>query len=378
MVVTGPSSFDYYTAKYASTNGAVLWEQRYTGTNNIFDIPSGVAVDRNNDVVVTGSTGTMKYSGTNGALLWEQHDQSGWRLALDASNNVVVTGIYGTIKYAAADGAHLWQQPTNRGLAVAIDHSGNVVIAGDSYQDHWHTAKFAGSNGTLLWEKAFNPGRAVAVAIDSSDNVVVTGTVGDPYSFAADLYTVKYSSEDGAVLWNRQYDGPAHRTDAGHAVAVDESGNVLIAGMSRNANDSLSFYTAKYLAVNGALLWEKRFTNSNTTPYPPSGPCTNCIAAGPNGMVVVAGFLPSASFVDFMTIVYRETLPSVSVEAVSSGTRLRFPGSAGHSYNIERALSLSGPWSTNATLTATTNGPLEYIDTNAPPGSAFYRTSAGP
>jgi hypothetical protein len=36
--------------------------------------------------------------------------------------------------------------------------------------------------------------------------------------------------------------------------------------------------------------------------------------------------------------------------------------------------SVTGPWSTNATLTAAINGIVEYIDTNGPPGSAFYRT----
>jgi hypothetical protein len=33
---------------------------------------------------------------------------------------------------------------------------------------------------------------------------------------------------------------------------------------------------------------------------------------------------------------------------------------------------------TNATITASVSGPLEFHDTNAPPASAFYRTTTVP
>ena len=60
---------------------------------------------------------------------------------------------------------------------------------------------------------------------------------------------------------------------------------------------------------------------------------------------------------------------------VPEGLRLRFTGVPGSNYNIERAPSPTGPWSTLANPTAPFDGLIEYIDTNPPTGAAFYRTA---
>ena len=76
------------------------------------------------------------------------------------------------------------------------------------------------------------------------------------------------------------------------------------------------------------------------------------------------------------SFVYRENLPPVFVDLVPAGVRLRFTGVPGHTYNIERALAVSGPWSIIATPTAPLNGVIDYLDVNLPVAGAFYRTSA--
>ena len=59
----------------------------------------------------------------------------------------------------------------------------------------------------------------------------------------------------------------------------------------------------------------------------------------------------------------------------SGGYFLRFTGVPEVTYRVLRAASPAGPWdNTLATFTAPAFGPLEYHDTNAPPGQAFYRT----
>ncbi len=61
VIVTGSSSggfesgFDYATIKYSSA-GEALWTNRYTGVGNYSDDAVTVTVDRNNDVIVTGSS----------------------------------------------------------------------------------------------------------------------------------------------------------------------------------------------------------------------------------------------------------------------------------------------------------------------------------
>jgi hypothetical protein len=96
-----------------------------------------------------------------------------------------------------------------------------------------------------------------------------------------------------------------------------------------------------------------------------------------DGTVVIAGSSDGEeTLFDFITIVYRENLPALSIEPIAGGVRLRFPGVAGQSDRFERASGVAGPWSTNAVVTALTNGPVQHLDTNSLPGGAFYRTAA--
>ena len=107
---------DYATVKSSSDVAAV--DERFDGQVNSLDRPSALAVDGDNDVLVTGySAGsgsgadyaTIKYS-SDGVPLWTNryNDGSSYALAVDGSNNVIVTGVstgggnygdYATIKY---------------------------------------------------------------------------------------------------------------------------------------------------------------------------------------------------------------------------------------------------------------------------------------
>jgi hypothetical protein len=127
------------------------------------------------------------------------------------------------------------------------------------------------------------------------------------------------------------------------------------------AQAGASYYTVKYAAADGAVLWEKRFR----------GGTVSSLALGPKGVVAVTGISLEA----MATVVYQENLPQVSVALLSGEVRLHFTGTAGTSYRVERALAVTGPWRIIATPTAPPGGLIEYIDTTAPAGAAFYRLS---
>jgi hypothetical protein len=228
----------------------------------------------------------------------------------------------------------------------------------------YYTAKYAAADGALLWEKRYNgPGNdddwAQALAVDASGNVVVTG-----YS-DWDYYTAKYAAADGALLWEKRYNGPANSIDSASAVAVDGSGNVVVSGYSGDDGYYSDYYPAKYAAADGALLWEKRYHG------PANGyDSASSLALGPNGMVAATG----SSGGDYATVVYRENLLPISIELIPVGVRIHFTGVPGRCYSIEHAPAVTGPWSTLATPTAPPGGLIEYVDTNPPAAAAFYRT----
>src|SRR5258706_1901403 len=73
-------------------------------------------------------------------------------------------------------------------------------------------------------------------------------------SFATLIATVALPTPAAVIeAWVQRYNGPGNGDDHPWAVAVDASGNVVATGTSES-----SYYTAKYAAANGGLLWEKR------------------------------------------------------------------------------------------------------------------------
>lgn len=218
--------------------------------------------------------------------------------------------------------------------AVAVDGRGNVVLTGSSWNIYLGNYSIDYYHERLA---NFFRGYAQGLALDTNGNVVMTGG----YS-----YTAKYAAANDALLWEK-------RDIGGRAVAVDGSGNVVMIAGS----------TAKYAAADGALLWEIRYNKGNDFP--------SSLALGPNGMVVITG----SSYGDYATVVYREVLPPIAIALISTGVRLSFTGTPGLSYKIERAPAVTGPWTTLATPTAPLGGLIEHLDTNAPVGTAFYRTS---
>ena len=158
--------------------------------------------------------------------------------------------------------------------------------------------KYSGEDGSLLWHRRFN-GLAnsadvlAAAAVDARGNIAVTGYTFDGRD--CDYYTAKYGP-NGRLLWSRQYDGPAHALDEAAAIAIDASGNVVVTGRSGQdpewdddeENIRWDYYTAKYAAADGALLWEQRY----------NGPASHrdqarAVVTDAAGNVVVTGYSDS-------------------------------------------------------------------------------------
>src|ERR1039458_3804966 len=136
--------------------------------------------------------------------------------------------------------------PGNEASAVAVDGSNNVIVTGYSYDsgssDDYATIKYS-SAGVPLWTNRYNgPGNdadyAFAVAVDGSNNVIVTGgaEAGSYPNYYSDYATIKYSSA-GLPLWTNRYDNGPENDSWAASVAVDGSNNVIVTGTSCNGVD---------------------------------------------------------------------------------------------------------------------------------------------
>jgi hypothetical protein len=135
----------YITIKY-DTSGVQQWKQNYTPSNGFV---KDIAVDKNQNVYITGSIGsqgdycTIKYN-ISGTQQWvniyngsANNNDEARSIILDDSSNVYVTGTviedssrFGTIKYNTA-GVQQWIKTyVGGGTVVLVDKYRNVYAAG--------------------------------------------------------------------------------------------------------------------------------------------------------------------------------------------------------------------------------------------------------
>jgi len=293
---------DFLTIKY-DANGDTVWVRKYSGPVGN-STGTAIEVDTITGIVyVTGtSKGILSFDDIdyitiayepNGEQFWiARYDGPG--ISVNATRamtfrpgEVLVTGRSKernasyphilTIKYAAGSGDTLWTRRYNTPAnflddpkSITVDQSGNVYVTGigssgsQPTDRDYLTIKYS-PDGEELWAAVYNnvtTDEAYSVAIDNSGNVYVTGMSA---GFGADFATVKYNSS-GVEQWVKRYHGGppfSNNSDAASAITIDEMSNVyvtgasVLGGVSSNPADML---TIKY-SSDGDSLWAARYNS---------------------------------------------------------------------------------------------------------------------
>lgn len=222
---------DAFVAKLDSS-GNLVWQTFLGGAR--FDSGSGIAVDENRNVYVTGWSyatwgapirnygqardGFVARLDGNGNLIWNtflggQYDDGSYDIDTDGSGNL----------YVAGDSSLAWGMPVRAftvgsdAFAARLDGGGNLV---------WHT--FLGGAGSDY---------SSGVSLHAGDALYVTGSSGAtwgspvrPFSAGAnDAFAVRLD-DSGRLIWNTFLGGSG--ADAGAGIAADGSGKVFLAGIS--------------------------------------------------------------------------------------------------------------------------------------------------
>ena len=232
--LTSAGSDDIFVAKFGS-NGAHVWSKRFGDSDpqNAYD----VAVDVSGNVIVAGFfLGPVDFGGgpltsaggydifvakfgPGGNHIWSRRfgnasDQFARSVAVDASGNVIVTGyFYGTVDFGC----------------------GVLTCAGLS---DVFVAEF-GPGGDCIWSKRFGDvgdQAGYAVAADASGNAIVAGYFNGTIDFGGgaltsagdkDIFVAKFEPDGDHIRSERFGDASSQ---IALAVAVDVSGNVIVAG----------------------------------------------------------------------------------------------------------------------------------------------------
>jgi uncharacterized delta-60 repeat protein len=271
-------------------------------------------------LVITG--GLLSPAGAQVTQQWVSHydgPDSDWDiatdLAIDGDGNVYVTGYsydfgtyfdYTTVKYDAF-GNQLWATRYNgpgngsdRASSLAVDGDGNVYVTGKSWElaTGWGyaTAKYNGS-GQQQWEARYNwaPAQdwedvATCVTVDGEGNAYVTGGCDGGYA------TIKYNT-DGQQQWVAIY---SYGVDAATGLAVDENGNVYVAGKEVDVIYGYNYVLVKYNPAGQQQWW----VNYNG---PGDGAdSASCFVLDNDGNVYITGssFGTGGADMDYATIKY--------------------------------------------------------------------------
>lgn len=281
--VVGKAS-EFFVVKY-DENGTQLWN-RSAGTTRS-ESAQGVAVDSQNNIIAAGTvvnTTSLQSDvwiwklNSSGSFLWNASTGNPSRpeeardVAVDSADNITAVGYNetpgvsgGTSIYIwkyNSSGSKLWEKTvrapgrnSSDANGVAIDSNNNITITGFMFfggASQVFTAKFDPS-GNMIKNVTFNVSGASAnigndVAIDSSDNIIITGESyfgGIPMAFV-----VKYDSNLNH-LWNATYNGSGGEGfgDRGDSVATDDEDKIYVSGFT-----NISLLLIKY-DTNGNQVW---------------------------------------------------------------------------------------------------------------------------
>src|SRR5439155_25333264 len=148
---------------------------------------------------------------------------------------------------------------------------------------------------------------AYGVAVDSADNILVTGTMGTsidlgggalPSLGGPDIFVVKYSSS-GGHLWSKSYGETSG--DWGFAVAIDANNNIFVGGVvGYGAVDfggglvsGVGMQNGFVLKLNsaGTYVWAKRILGAVVT----DAGNLRSLAVDSSGDVIAVGYFSGAS-----------------------------------------------------------------------------------
>ncbi|MFX1311354.1 MAG: SBBP repeat-containing protein [Promethearchaeota archaeon] len=221
-----------------------------------------VAVDSSDNVYLVGSTryhdtgdydiALVKYN-SSGVELWNctwggSEPDEGYSVTIDSSDNVYITGYTKSLGAGNSDivlvkydssGEEQWNctwggSDEDVGNGVVVDSLNNVYLAG--YTDSLGAGDYDmvlvqyDSSGGEQWYRTWGyieEDMGQGVAVDSSDNVYLTGSTDYYPESLIDMVLVKYNSS-GGQQWNHIWSG--NYDDEGYGVAVDSLNNTYLIG----------------------------------------------------------------------------------------------------------------------------------------------------
>jgi len=282
--------FDFWILKY-NVSGNLQWSTKFGQEG--YDISYGVAVDSQDNIIIVGTyndeLSVVKFN-NSGDLLWNKTIGGGYTpvfgetnkpvdIAIDLNSNIIVTGTNNSKMWLIklnASGTNLWnvsegsgaRDQEETGQDVTVDSENNIIVTGktNSYgaggYDIW-VIKY-NSDGAYLWNNTFGTNKQEqgrGIAVDSNDNIFVTGFTSSYGAGNNDTIVIKYNSS-GSQVWYSL--AGTTNNEEGETIIIDSQGEIFVSGRNNinTGTDIGTIFTFK-LNSSGNQVWNNTFDDSS-------------------------------------------------------------------------------------------------------------------
>ncbi len=263
---------------------------------NVTDIASGLALDSEGNIYLTGTTNSTSFPVTakpiQGALDSASGDRDTFVSKLSADGSSLIYSTY------------LGGSSTDYAYGIAVDSSGSAYVTGQTLSADFpvvhpylsknpngnaYLSKLSPDGSTLVYSTFFGgteQGESTAVAVNSNGEAAITGwTLATDLplmnafqsAHSADFYdafVTKFSADGTSLIFSTYLGG--NSLDYGQAIATDPSGNIYVGGITGSTN---------FPTTPGAF----------EAAYPPGSPPNGFVSKfDPSGTLVYSTYLATA------------------------------------------------------------------------------------
>lgn len=286
-MATDLSTADITTLKLDADSGDIIWDTTYAGSYGGIDMAAATVVDSLGNTYVLGSEQNSLIEAALVLIKYNSAGQQQWVMHYDS------TGLI--------DGGGA--------LALAVDGS-NVIVSGFSGSafSSWHFVTLTvdaatGSIASTRYSPNANGGLYdfYGVTQDYEGNLFILGsTLHSPGN--TDLKLIKYDM-DFNEEWVQVWGNPDSTNDAPGTVIIDAQGDVIVAGYAGNGSGGTDMLTLRYTSVEGDLLWQRRLSAPDASL---SCAAYDAVSAPPgsDGPVYLTGSVSNGTNLDYITASY--------------------------------------------------------------------------
>lgn len=236
-----------------SLNDNILLSKNYGGNGD--EIIRDVAIDSNNNFIITGWTSSDEFNSKFGNQ--NKGEEDGFVAKLDDNGNYIwLNFLQGSL--------------TDSGASVVIDSNDNIIVAGNTKSNDFTpkgTVDRGGmsfengtqgpthdifitkydSSGQLIWSRFSGGGGndlVTSIVLDSQENLIISGFTTSSsslvnsnsalYAGAFDGFILKFDTKTGYPIWGEYIGGSGD--DIAYSVAINSEDNIYVSGYTNSSD----------------------------------------------------------------------------------------------------------------------------------------------